>query len=152
MQKSEISDYSVKRAFGITIAVDYDFEDCCTAKSLDQIRRTCLALTETVLSSIELPQLEGWSDLEDFCIRHSHIIISTPGCFARLQSLKMDQVDVLIVDKAAQIKENDLLVPLSIPPRHVVLLGDHQHLQPIVKTEVNLVFKQYRSSNQYYLQ
>uniref|UniRef100_A0A0E0J507 DNA2/NAM7 helicase-like C-terminal domain-containing protein n=1 Tax=Oryza nivara TaxID=4536 RepID=A0A0E0J507_ORYNI len=135
MQKSEISDYSVKRAFGITIAVDYDFEDCCTAKSLDQIRRTCLALTETVLSSIELPQLEGWSDLEDFCIRHSHIIISTPGCFARLQSLKMDQVDVLIVDKAAQIKENDLLVPLSIPPRHVVLLGDHQHLQPIVKTE-----------------
>uniref|UniRef100_A0A0D9XUS6 DNA2/NAM7 helicase-like C-terminal domain-containing protein n=1 Tax=Leersia perrieri TaxID=77586 RepID=A0A0D9XUS6_9ORYZ len=117
MQKDAISDSSVKRVFGLIVALDPDLEDCCTTKSLNQLRRECLGLTEIVLSSIELPDLDGWSDLEDFCIKQSHIIISTP------------------VDKAAQITESDLLIPLSIPPRHIVLLGDHLHLLPTGRTK-----------------
>nr|TKW40193.1 hypothetical protein SEVIR_1G230100v2 [Setaria viridis] len=99
-------------------------------------RAKCLQLIEILIDSVVLPQLEDINDMEEFCIANSCIIISTPSCSSRLLGLKSYSVDVLVVDDAAQIRESDLLIPLSLTPRHIVLLGDHLHLQSIVKSEV----------------
>ncbi|XP_071674797.1 uncharacterized protein [Lolium perenne] len=40
------------------------------------------------------------------------------------------------IDDASQIKEADLLIPLSMTTKHVFLLGDHLDLQATVKSEV----------------
>lgn len=99
----------------------------------------CLQLIDILIDSIVLPQPEDRDGLKEFCIAHSRIIISTPSCSSRLLGLKSYSVDIL-VDDAAQIRESGLLIPLSLTPRHVVLLGDHLHLQPTVKSDVCMLF------------
>ncbi|KAM0883288.1 hypothetical protein ACQ4PT_031714 [Festuca glaucescens] len=80
-------------------------------------------------------ELEDRKKLEDFCLGHSRVIICTPYS-SRLLQLKLTRFDTLLVDDASQMKESDLFIPLSMAPKHVVLLGDHLRLQPTVKSEV----------------
>ena len=101
-------------------------------------RMSCLQLMEILIDSIELPQLEDRTSLEDFCLGYSRVIICTPFSSSRLLQLKLTPFDILLVDDASQIKEIDLLIPLSMSPKHVVLLGDHLRLQPTVKSKVHI--------------
>jgi senataxin len=104
-------------------------------ESMNAIRMSCLQLMEILIGSFDLPQLEDRKKLEDFCLGHSRVIICTPYS-SRLLQLKLTRFDTLLVDDASQMKESDLFIPLSMAPKHVVLLGDHLHLQPTVKSEV----------------
>uniref|UniRef100_A0A0E0MHQ1 DNA2/NAM7 helicase-like C-terminal domain-containing protein n=1 Tax=Oryza punctata TaxID=4537 RepID=A0A0E0MHQ1_ORYPU len=137
IKNSDITQSGVEKEFGFASGIDFSWEEIgCNVAELNEIRMTCLGLIEVVMNSIELPQLEDRKDLEEFCIRHSRIIICTPVCSSQLRELKLDTIDILLVDDAAQIKEIDMLIPLSFSPRHIVMFGDHLHLQPMVKSEV----------------
>jgi senataxin len=105
-------------------------------ESMNAIRMSCLQLMEILIGSFDLPQLEDRKKLEDFCLGHSRVIICTPSYSSRLLQLKLTRFDTLLVDDASQMKESDLFIPLSMAPKHVVLLGDHLRLQPTVKSEV----------------
>ncbi|TVU05879.1 hypothetical protein EJB05_49081, partial [Eragrostis curvula] len=83
-----------------------------------------------------LSELVGGNALAGFCIEHSRIVICTPSNSYLLLGLGPYLFDTLIVDDAAQIWESDLLIPISVTHKHVVLLGDHLHLPPKVKSEV----------------
>jgi senataxin len=106
------------------------------AESINAKRMSCLNLMEILIDSFELPLLEDRKNLEDFCIGHSRVIICTPSSISRLLKLKLTSFDTLLVDDASQIKEIDLLIPLAMTRKHVILVGDHLHLQPMVKSEV----------------
>lgn len=137
IKNSDITQSGVEKEFGLASGIDFSWEEVgCNVAELNEIRMTCLGLIEVVMNSIELPQLDDRKDLEEFCIRHSRIIICTPVCSSQLRELKLDIIDILLVDDAAQIKEIDMLIPLSFSPRHIVMFGDHLHLQPMVKSEV----------------
>uniref|UniRef100_A0A0E0F852 DNA2/NAM7 helicase-like C-terminal domain-containing protein n=1 Tax=Oryza meridionalis TaxID=40149 RepID=A0A0E0F852_9ORYZ len=137
IKNSDITQSGVEKEFGLASGIDFSWEEVgCNVAELNEIRMTCLGLIEVVMNSIELPQLDDRKDLEEFCIRHSRIIICTPVCSSQLRELKLDTIDILLVDDAAQIKEIDMLIPLSFSPRHIVMFGDHLHLQPMVKSEV----------------
>jgi hypothetical protein len=115
-----------------------EFTRSGNADPLIASRAKCLQLIQILIDSVVLPQLGDINDMEEFCIANSSIIISTPSSSSRLLGLKSCSVDILVVDDAAEMKESDLLIPLSLTPRHIVLLGDHLHLQSIVKSEVTL--------------
>ncbi|KAL6654461.1 hypothetical protein ACP70R_007926 [Stipagrostis hirtigluma subsp. patula] len=131
-----VTSSDVQKAFGFASVSASNIEKDDIAKLLDSTRMSCLKLLDALVDTISIPQLEDRNELEEFCIQNSSIIICTPSCSFRLQDLKLKSIDILLVDDAAQIKESDLLIPLSIAPRHVVLLGDHLHVQAMVKSKV----------------
>ncbi|TVU40495.1 hypothetical protein EJB05_13962, partial [Eragrostis curvula] len=106
------------------------------AASIHKCRMNCARLIDILLQSVKLPQLEDRKDREEFCIKHTCLIVCTPASSSCLHGIKPDLIDVLIVDDAAQIRESELLIPLSIAPRHAVLLGDHLHMLPLVKSKM----------------
>ncbi|KAL6637249.1 hypothetical protein ACP70R_024821 [Stipagrostis hirtigluma subsp. patula] len=131
-----VTSSDVQKAFGFASTSASNIEKDDIAKSLDAIRTSCLKLLNALVDTIDIPRLEDRNELEEFCIQNSGIIICTPSCSSRLQDLTLRSIDTLLVDDAAQIKESDLLIPLSIVRSHVILLGDHLHVQAMVKSKV----------------
>uniref|UniRef100_J3N9W6 DNA2/NAM7 helicase-like C-terminal domain-containing protein n=1 Tax=Oryza brachyantha TaxID=4533 RepID=J3N9W6_ORYBR len=137
MQNCDITHSNVERIFGLGSGLGFDLEGIgFYITELNETRMNCLGLIEIVVNSIELPQLNDRKEFEEFCIKHSRTIICTPACSSQLHDLKLDSIDILLVDDAGQIRESDMLMPLSFSPRHIVMLGDHLHIQPMVKSEV----------------
>ncbi|TVU08819.1 hypothetical protein EJB05_42234, partial [Eragrostis curvula] len=76
--------------------------------------------------------------LKKYLIKETPVILTTPSCSFELLSLERTQIDLLIVEEASQIKECELLIPISIHSiRHVVLTGDQSRLGPISMNKVN---------------
>ncbi|KAL6599627.1 hypothetical protein ACP70R_045764 [Stipagrostis hirtigluma subsp. patula] len=131
-----VTSSDVQKAFGFASVSASNIEKDDIATSLDACRMSCLKLLDALVDTIDVPRLEDRNELEAFCIQNSTIMICTPSCSSRLQDPKLRSIDIILVDDAARIKEIDLLVPLSLAPRHIVLLGDHLHVQALVKSEV----------------
>ncbi|KAM0897287.1 hypothetical protein ACQ4PT_022651 [Festuca glaucescens] len=54
----------------------------------------------------------------------------------QLHAMKTKSIDVLVVDDAGQLKESDLIVPLCLSLKHVLLFGDFCTSPPMVKSKV----------------
>jgi senataxin len=109
------------------------------AKKLNEAKIDCLQLIDTLVTSLKLPQLDSREEVDKFCIIHSRFIISTPECASQLHRVNMKPFQVLIVGHAGLIQESELLIPLNLPLLHVVLLGDHQRQQPVIKSKVYIM-------------
>ncbi|CAL4998719.1 unnamed protein product [Urochloa decumbens] len=134
----DLTDDCVAAAFGLTSATDVIASDSTysIANSLNEKRIGCITLMGELIKSLKLPQLKDRNGIDKFCIENSRIIITTLVDTIKLHGLNMDTFDILIISGAGQIKECDLLVPLLLPMRHIVVLGDHLHLQPSVHSKI----------------
>lgn len=130
-----LTDGIVQTAFGL-VDVRNDIIDDDTGNELNETRLCCLKLIDSLMTSLTLPRLESRKEIEEFCIMHSRVVISTPDCASQLRGVKMKPFQALIVGHAGLMSENELLIPLNVSPRHVVLLGDHRHLQPLPKSKL----------------
>ncbi|TVU23816.1 hypothetical protein EJB05_26199, partial [Eragrostis curvula] len=131
------------------LRVDYVKEDSLTpsvdatlvdeaytlAMSLNERRTASTKLISDILNSLHLPPPESRDNIDRLCIKNSRIIVSTLDCTWQLHEVQMDQLDLMIFQGAGQIKENELVVPLLIPTRRIVLFGDHCHLEPDTKSK-----------------
>ncbi|TVU03933.1 hypothetical protein EJB05_50512, partial [Eragrostis curvula] len=134
------------------LRVDYVKEDSLTpsvdatlvdeaytlAMSLNERRTASTKLISDILNSLHLPPPESRDNIDRLCIKNSRIIVSTLDCTWQLHEVQMDQLDLMIFQGAGQIKENELVVPLLIPTRRIVLFGDHCHLEPDTKSKFNI--------------
>jgi hypothetical protein len=118
---------------------------CKIAYELNDTRICCIELIKDLLGAVMVPKLDGRKDLEQLCIDHSRIVLCTPNYSSQLYNMRI-KPDVMIVDDAAHIRESALLVPLSTTPRHIVLIGDHLHIQPMVESKVCTSHIQYNYS------
>lgn len=110
------------------------------AELLNRKRMSSIRFLGTLIKSIQLPQPYNRDDTDRLCIKHSSIIISTIDCAWQLYGLEMDPFDILVVHGASQIKEDELLIPLLLPVKHIVLFGDNFHLQPAVQSKVYFTY------------
>jgi len=53
------------------------------------------------------------------------------GASYTLKGLCEDKIDYLIIDEACQATESSCLIPLSLKPKIVIMVGDHRQLPPI---------------------
>lgn len=128
MQKDCVTSCGVQIAFGFPSASDHasEFKESIVLESLKAIRVTCIDSIERLITSIPLPHLEGISSLEEFCAQNSSIIICTPSSSSLIKGiLKSNSVDIVLSDDSTRITEPDMLIPMSIARRHVMLFGDH---------------------------
>jgi hypothetical protein len=142
MRSDDLSDDMVQKAFHLVAGSDFTAEDsdCTLGEELNKTRLKCISSIQTLKSSLVLPRLGSRHEMENFCIAHALVIISTPDCASRLCGVKMDPFQAFIVGDAGLINENELLMPLLLPRRHTVLLGDHKHLQPLVESKVHFCY------------
>lgn len=78
-------------------------------------------------------KLQG--DVELMLLNHAQVIFATLCVSGRNAMQKMDPVDALIVDEAAQALEPEILIAFQHQPKKCLLVGDTKQLPALVQSE-----------------
>jgi senataxin len=138
IHNDRLTDGIVHTAFGLVAQTDLPAEDneYGTGQKLNETREECIRLLNSLCNSLILPKPRSRSELEIFCIKYSLVVVSTTDCASQLHGIHMEPFHAFIVGDAGLINDNELLIPLLLPLRHTIFLGDHKHLQPFVQSKV----------------
>ncbi|KAF3974968.1 hypothetical protein CMV_001742 [Castanea mollissima] len=104
-------------------------------------RKECLSLLKELQGSfneLDLPSsMNKWS-IMDFCFKSASLIFCTASSSYMLHSVKMDPLNILIIDEAAQLKECESTIPLQLPGlRHAILVGDECQLPAMITSNIS---------------
>ncbi|XP_004503077.1 helicase SEN1-like [Cicer arietinum] len=96
-----------------------------------------LRILSLLSSSILLPELNGRSHIEKFCLSNACLVLCTVSSSIKLYTEGMTPVKFLVIDEAAQLKECESTVPLQLPGlQHCILIGDERQLPALVKSKI----------------
>ncbi|XP_044432443.1 uncharacterized protein [Triticum aestivum] len=113
---------SVHLAFGLVPNSPF-LHECPAAEELNRVRLECSRDLETLKDSVTLPKhFDDRKEIEDYCIEKCQVIVGTTSSTVRVH--QSNQIDLLIVDNASDIKLYNLIIPLRLSVRHVWMLGD----------------------------
>ncbi|XXG71974.1 hypothetical protein AAC387_Pa07g1181 [Persea americana] len=108
------------------------------ALSLCKIRSDCLRLLRSLRGSLKIPQGLQKDVIQEFCLKCASLILCTVSTSFRLHSLKMDPLEMLVIDEAAQLKECESTIPLQLLGiRRAILIGDECQLSAMVQSKVS---------------
>ncbi|XP_058220397.1 uncharacterized protein LOC131330732 isoform X2 [Rhododendron vialii] len=109
-------------------------------ESFGDTRRKCISVLKTLRLSIEgleLPSAMNSGSIRDFCFRMASLIFCTASSSYKLHSVKMEPLNLLVIDEAAQLKECESTIPLQLSGLgHVILVGDECQLPAMVTSDV----------------
>ncbi|PWA55756.1 uvrD-like Helicase, ATP-binding domain, P-loop containing nucleoside triphosphate hydrolase [Artemisia annua] len=121
--------------------VSDELEDLLTSKplqddgntsSINYIRATCLSVLRSLQISLEglsLPDVRDERALMNFCFENASLIFCTTSSSYKLHRIKMEPLNILVIDEAAQLKEAESTIPLQLPGmKHAILIGDECQL------------------------
>ncbi|XP_048135410.1 uncharacterized protein LOC115739970 isoform X2 [Rhodamnia argentea] len=113
----------------------------CPLRNIYRKRQECLSMLLTVrdsLKDLELPNFTSKEMIADFCNQHASLIFCTASSSYKLYSVKMEPLNLLVIDEAAQLKECESVIPLQLPGvKHLILVGDECQLPAMVESEVS---------------
>ncbi|XP_061347141.1 helicase SEN1-like [Gastrolobium bilobum] len=111
------------------------FLDCFGWSSLE--REECLSTLSSFSLSISLPNLSSKAEISKFCLMNACLVFCTASSSSKLYTEGMTQVQFLVIDEAAQLKECESTIPLLLPGlRHCILIGDEKQLPALVKSKI----------------
>jgi senataxin len=97
----------------------------------------CLRILSLIFNSISLPELKAKDQVEKFCLSNASLILCTVSSSIKLYTEGLRQVQFLVIDEAAQLKECESTIPLQLPGLcHCILIGDERQLPALVKSKV----------------
>jgi senataxin len=100
-------------------------------------RNECLRILSLLFNSISLPELKAKDQVEKFCLSNASLILCTVSSSIKLYTEGLRQVQFLVIDEAAQLKECESAIPLQLPGLcHCILIGDERQLPALVKSKV----------------
>uniref|UniRef100_A0A0D3HG54 DNA2/NAM7 helicase helicase domain-containing protein n=1 Tax=Oryza barthii TaxID=65489 RepID=A0A0D3HG54_9ORYZ len=122
LKDKDLKEYDVHVAFGIlsgkreTISV--------LAKDLRQTKNHCVTALDDLLTRLDLPFNKDCIWLRNYFISNAKCVLCTPLSTFDLQ-LSAGSIETLIVDNADQIRDYDLILPLTLRDvKNIVLTGD----------------------------
>ncbi|BAT11863.1 uncharacterized protein [Oryza sativa Japonica Group] len=122
LKDRNLKEYDVHVAFGIlsgkreTISV--------LAKDLRQTKNHCVTALDDLLTRLDLPFNKDCIWLRNYFISNAKCVLCTPLSTFDLQ-LSAGSIETLIVDNADQIRDYDLILPLTLRDvKNIVLTGD----------------------------
>ncbi|KAL5554238.1 hypothetical protein UlMin_041639 [Ulmus minor] len=75
--------------------------------------------------------------LKEFCLANAYLIFCTVSSSAKLHTVEMCPLELLVIDEAAQLKECESTIPLELPGlRHAILIGDERQLPAMVQSKI----------------
>ncbi|GKA24657.1 UvrD-like helicase, ATP-binding domain, P-loop containing nucleoside triphosphate hydrolase [Tanacetum coccineum] len=115
-------------------------QDDVDTSSINYVRATCLSVLRILqisLGGLGLPDVRDESALMDFCFENASLIFCTTSSSYKLHRVKMEPLNILVIDEAAQLKEAESTIPLQLPGmRHAILIGDECQLPAMVTSNV----------------
>ncbi|KAG5545647.1 hypothetical protein RHGRI_017957 [Rhododendron griersonianum] len=110
------------------------------SESFGDTRRKCISVLKTLrlsLEGLDLPSAMNSGSIRDFCFRMASLIFCTASSSYNLHSVKMEPLNLLVIDEAAQLKECESTIPLQQLSGlgHVILVGDEFQLPAMVCIE-----------------
>ena len=108
---------------------------------LSIVRNECLRVLISLPQKFPVPDFEDEYDIKEFCLQYSCLIFCTVSSSAKLHEVMAD-LELLVIDEAAQLKECESTIPLQLPGiHHAILVGDERQLPAMVKSKVqNFIF------------
>ncbi|KAH9698631.1 hypothetical protein KPL71_024082 [Citrus sinensis] len=126
-------------------SVDEDFSLAFVGKryllQLHQRRSECLSVLRNLWNSLDelnLPCTTSKQLLKDFCFKRASLFFSTASSSYKLHSVKIEPLNFLVIDEAAQLKESESTIPLQLAGiNHAVLIGDECQLPAMVESKIS---------------
>lgn len=104
---------------------------------LCNIRHECLCILRILRESLQIPPLLEKGRFQDFCFKSATLIFCTASASFKLHSVKMEPLELLIMDEAAQLKECESTISLQLLAiKHAILIGDERQLPAMVKSKI----------------
>ncbi|KAJ0971026.1 hypothetical protein J5N97_018985 [Dioscorea zingiberensis] len=104
---------------------------------LRNARSQCLRLLKYLQETVSIPKIWQRKRIKELCLENTPIIFCTSSSSFLLHFLKMQPLDLLVIDEASQLKECEAIIPLRLcGAKHAVLIGDEHQLPATVKSEV----------------
>lgn len=120
-----------------------DFPNSSVEATFLYLRSQCLSILRILqasLDQLQLPSTANKKSVRKFCFQRASLILCTASTSFQLNSMKMDPVNLLVIDEAAQLKECESIVPLQVPGiKHAILIGDECQLPAIVSSQVSSI-------------
>ncbi|KAL5102073.1 hypothetical protein RYX36_006400 [Vicia faba] len=87
--------------------------------------------------TIKLPKLTTKYGISQFCLKNACILLCTASSSSKLYTEGMKQVEFLVIDEAAQLKECESTIPLQLfGVKRCILIGDEKQLPAMVKSKI----------------
>nr|GEV91261.1 UvrD-like helicase, ATP-binding domain, P-loop containing nucleoside triphosphate hydrolase [Tanacetum cinerariifolium] len=104
----------------------------------DNFQNMISLLNNKSLERLGLPSALKISELKNFCFEQASLIFCTTSTSYKLYTVKMEPLNLLVIDEAAQLKEAESTIPLQLPGvNHAILIGDQCQLPATVKSKVS---------------
>ncbi|KAJ4798061.1 P-loop containing nucleoside triphosphate hydrolases superfamily protein [Rhynchospora pubera] len=85
-----------------------------------------------------LPVKSDERSIRNYCIEEAKLLFCTVSSAYELHERRMDPIEMLVIDEAAQLKESESLIPLQlIDVRHAFLIGDENQLAAMVRSKIS---------------
>ncbi|KAG7559273.1 P-loop containing nucleoside triphosphate hydrolase [Arabidopsis thaliana x Arabidopsis arenosa] len=97
----------------------------------------CLEALRLLPKRFEIPDMLENEDIRKFCLQNAHIILCTASGAAEMNPERTGNIELLVVDEAAQLKECESVAALQLQGlRHAILIGDEFQLPAMVHNEM----------------
>ncbi|KAF3967168.1 hypothetical protein CMV_008817 [Castanea mollissima] len=104
---------------------------------LSIVRNECLLILRSLPQKFHVPNFENEYAIKKFCLQNSCLIFCTVSSSAKVHEVKTD-LELLVIDEAAQLKECESTIPLQLPGlRHAILIGDERQLPAMVQSKIS---------------
>ncbi|KAK4551022.1 hypothetical protein RGQ29_032600 [Quercus rubra] len=101
------------------------------------IQKRFKGISKHLFIKIPVPDFEDEYDIKEFCLQYSCLIFCTVSSSAKVHEVMTD-LELLVIDEAAQLKECESTIPLQLPGlRHAILIGDERQLPAMVKSKIS---------------
>ncbi|KAL5554235.1 hypothetical protein UlMin_041636 [Ulmus minor] len=120
---------------------DIENGNCFTAE-FNVARYTTLLLLKSLTTVFPVPYTTDPDTdlritLKEFCLANAYLIFCTASSSAKLHTVGMCPLGLLVIDEAAQLKECESTIPLELPGlRHAILIGDERQLPAMVQSKI----------------
>ena len=105
-------------------------------RELSIVKNECLLILGSLPQKFHVPNFENEYAIKKFCLQNSCLIFCTVSSSAKVHEVKTD-LELLVIDEAAQLKECESTIPLQLPGlRHAILIGDDRQLPAMVQSKV----------------
>ncbi|KAF4379973.1 hypothetical protein G4B88_029965 [Cannabis sativa] len=131
----------LEKIFSCAEVIDDSTDSFANNSYLLSVRNVCLSMLRTLhgsLKQLTFPNFISKEAITEFCFQRASLIFSTASSSFKLHHIKIEPLDVLVIDEAAQLKECESTIPLQLPGiKHAVLFGDEWQLPATVNSKVH---------------
>ncbi|KAG9442398.1 hypothetical protein H6P81_018252 [Aristolochia fimbriata] len=143
LRSSKLDDDALKQIFRFpkleqTDVVSHRGDKLLKIMEFGKTRLKCIQVLETLKEGFDFPVTGNKMEMRDFCLAKATVVLCTAATSFKLRSVKMDPLELCVIDEAAQLKECETLIPLQLKGlRSAILIGDDRQLSAMVMSKVS---------------